>query len=204
MGIQITVDQISKENTWYDIEETIVDACYQIDDDSRMMSLLFSWVQVHGKYILADKLIKRYWTVCEIRGECHWFYALCAFAKENKIHKLSKEAKKQASPVYLQRIPKSAVKMKGPIPYLKDINIFIPQGSIRLRETDVLGIKGLAKRNIQFRNRVLFGANWRADIITALQWGLGNPYQISKKLNCSYESVYRITKEYNLIKEIGS
>ena len=55
----------------------------------------------------------------------------------------------------------------------------------------------LAQRNPQYRNRLIIGPNWRADIITEIERGAKNPNQISKKLNCSYESAHRVWNDYN-------
>ncbi len=54
----------------------------------------------------------------------------------------------------------------------------------------------LARINNQYKNRLLYGANRRADIITAIEFGMKSPYEISKKLNCSYDPAHRIFKEY--------
>ena len=62
----------------------------------------------------------------------------------------------------------------------------------------MLTTERLIQKNLQYRNRLLFGASWRADIITAIQMGMKTPYEISKKIGCSYEPAYRIFKEYAL------
>ncbi len=85
------------------------------------------------------------------------------------------------------------------IPYLEKIGIMIPEGSLRIRDKDVLPAEILLKKNMQFKNRLLFGANWRADIITAIEWGMENPNRISKLLGCSYEPANRIFREYMLV-----
>jgi hypothetical protein len=56
----------------------------------------------------------------------------------------------------------------------------------------------LLKINLQFRNRLIYGANWRADIITAIQMGIDNPNKIKELIGCSYEPANRIFKEYSM------
>ena len=85
------------------------------------------------------------------------------------------------------------------ISYLKEVNIIIPDGSIRIRDRDVLLPQQLAKQNSQYRNRLKFGANVRADVVTAIEARVGNPYKISKQFYCSYESARRIVREFELL-----
>lgn len=201
IGISLSIEGEVSKKTWVDIEQTLIDACYEVESDSRLLSLLFSWVGVHGKYLNADKLIKLYRLTSKYRGESPWFYALCAIGVEIGILKLKKGIKKQKEAVFFRNEKsKNLFELKGAIPYLEKIGIMIPEGTIRIRDKDVLPAEILLKKNKQFKNRLLFGANWRADIITAIQWGMENPNQISKVLGCSYEPANRIFREYMLVK----
>ena len=75
----------------------------------------------------------------------------------------------------------------------------IPKNSIRVRETDVAPKKKLIQENLQYKNRYVYGANWRADIITAIQLlEFENPYQITKAIGCSYPSAHRVFNDYKL------
>ena len=58
--------------------------------------------------------------------------------------------------------------------------------------------KELAHDTQQCRNRLLYGASWRADIIAAIEQGAANPFIISKTLGCSYEPAHRIFREYQI------
>ena len=78
--------------------------------------------------------------------------------------------------------------------------MLIAEGSLRIREDDVLPPAVLAKKNKQYRNRLLYGPSWRADIITAIENGAKNPTEISKSIGCSYEPAYRVFTEYSLAK----
>ena len=56
-----------------DLEQTIIDACYSAWDDGRMLGVLFTWAQVHGQYLIAEKLGKVYAQNCKFRGESPLF-----------------------------------------------------------------------------------------------------------------------------------
>ena len=45
------------EKIWIDIEETIYDATLEVKNDGRLFMLLCSWVGVHGKQVVIEKLL---------------------------------------------------------------------------------------------------------------------------------------------------
>lgn len=199
MGISLTGGGKASGRERVDIEQTLIDACYLVENDSRLLGLLMSWVLVHGKYLITEKFLKLYKLTAKFRGECPWFYALLAFGAESGIHKFKKGILKQKEKVYFRGEKSPALfKMKGAIKYLEKINIMVPEGSIRIREKDIFPANILVRKNQQFKNRLLYGANWRADIITAIEEGMENPYRISKELGCSYDPAYRVFNEYKL------
>ena len=59
-----------------------------------------------------------------------------------------------------------------------------------------------AQNKIFIHNRILFGCNWRADIISAIEIGSENPTEVKNRLKCSYETAHRVFNDYRLIQEI--
>ncbi len=199
IGFQFAIGFPSSiKSEWVDIEETLIAAIYEIDDDPKMLSMICSWLKIHGKYLITDKFFKEYEVFKNYRGGCPWFNAICAYMLSIGQHKFKKGVVKQESPVYLfsKKVAESGIKLKGAFSFLEEINIFVSKSSIRIRDMDAMKPEMLAGINNQYKNRLLYGANRRADIITAIEFGMKNPYEISKKLNCSYDSAYRVFKEY--------
>jgi hypothetical protein len=195
IGFQITsADQILK-NVNCDIEQTIHAACLEVPNDSRLFSLVCSWVSVHGDYVITEKLMK-----LQKKQNSEWLVAVAVCAVNLGFHKWKRLIKKQKKEIALVDIElaKSSISIKGAEDNFKKYGFLIPKGGIRVRSSDVLTTEKLIHKNIQFRNRFLFGASWRADIITAIQMGIKTPYEISKKIGCSYEPAHRIFKEYAL------
>jgi len=62
----------------------------------------------------------------------------------------------------------------------------------------------LLRGNVFFQNRVLFGSNWRADIISCIQLGFENPSEIKKRLRCSYETAHRVFSDYSLFEKASA
>jgi hypothetical protein len=79
---------------------------------------------------------------------------------------------------------------------------------LKISEMNQVDEKKLTKRelwaqnNIFIHNRILFGCNWRADIISAIEIGAKNPTEVKNRLKCSYETAHRVFNDYKLIQKI--
>lgn len=203
IGFRVNSEEEIKE--FVDIEKTLLDVLYEVDHDSRLLGLIFSWANVHGEHILAEKFLKYYETGIEYRGECPWVSALCAHLVHLKKHKFKKGIKKFKEEVWIgNRVMRTALQMDGAIEYLKEINVMISKKHLRIREDDVLSSRELIQINVQYRNRFIYGTNWRSEIITAIERGLENPYRISKELKIGYSRVWAVFNEYQMVKKLLS
>jgi hypothetical protein len=68
-------------------------------------------------------------------------------------------------------------------------------------EKKITSLGRLLRGNIYFQNRILFGCNWRADIVSCMSLGFDNPSAIKKRLNCSYETAHRVFNDYILFQQ---
>jgi len=199
IGYNLAVNE--KLDPFTDIERTLILAIMDFPDDGRLVSLTFSWLLVHGRYVIVEKLAKLAYSVPpENYPSIRWVHALAAFASMNGLHKWKKLMKRQKEPVYLypKEITETSIKLKGEEKWLADQGFLVPCGSIRIREGDAVTSDQLLRINNFYRNRLLYGACWRADIITDIQSGYNSPTKIMKILNCSYEPAHRVFKEYNM------
>ncbi len=71
----------------------------------------------------------------------------------------------------------------------------------RIRLSDVLQPAALARNNLQYRNHLIYGATWRADVITALETQVGNAHQIATLIGCQKQLAKRICKDFSLAQE---
>ncbi|MBK7962773.1 MAG: hypothetical protein IPK04_17205 [Bdellovibrionales bacterium] len=197
IGVQISIPQkvIFPNHQWIDIENTLHEATMEVAQDSRLFSLLCSWVSVHGDYVIIEKLMK-----LQKKKNSPWLSALAVFALNMGFHQWKSLIKKQQGPLALVStdLALSSISIKGEEPNFKRNGFLVPKGMIRIRSLDTQTPERLVKKNLQYRNRLLFGASWRADIVTAIEMGMKTPYQIAKTLGCSYEPAHRIFKEYSL------
>lgn len=195
IGIQLSGVSSTNYTEWIDIEKTLFEATLEITNDTRLFSLLCSWVSIHGNYVIIEKLMK-----LNKKQNSPWLIALAIFASNIGMHRWSRLIKKQKIIFALvdADLASSSILINGEEPNFKKFGFLIPKKTIRVRASDTNTQEALVKKNLQYRNRLLFGASWRADIITAIQVGMKNPYQIAKTLGCSYEPAHRIFKEYTL------
>lgn len=195
IGVQLVLEKKQNLKSWIDIENTLHEACLEIPKDSRLFSLICSWVSVHGDYVIIEKLMK-----LQKKNYSSWLIAVAICASNLGFHQWKRLIKKQPKETSLidNELALSSIQLKGEEPHFRKYGFLIPKGSIRIRTSDTSTRERLVKKNSQYRNRFLFGASWRADIVTAIEKGIKTPYAISKTIGCSYEPAYRIFKEYGL------
>lgn len=184
------------EKVWVDIEETLYEASLEVENDSRIFMLLCSWVKYHGENIVVEKLMK-----LQKEEESKWLVALAVFATDQKIHKWKSLIQKVSGKHALSTIAiaKQSISFKGKEESFYKHGFLIPKDSIRTRASDVATKEKLIKENLQYKNRFLYGANWRSDIITAIEMGYENPYRIAKATGCSYPSAHKVFNDYKLV-----
>ena len=196
IGLQIAVTRKARTKIWIDIEETLHEASLDVSHDSRLFSLLCSWVSVHGDYVIIEKLMK-----LQKKKYSPWLVAVAICASNLGFHQWKRLIQKQSRVFSLvdPDLASSSISIKGEELQFRNYGFLIPKGTIRIRPLDAATQKRLIQKNPQYRNRLLFGASWRADIITAIETGIKTPYKIAKTIGCSYEPAYRIFKEYSLV-----
>lgn len=202
IGIQIArLDFDSNLDEWIDIEKTLYEASLEITDDSRLLSLLSSWVLIHGDRVIIEKLMK-----LQKNRNSPWLVAIAIVACSHGFHNWKRLLKKQKQEMFMvdRQLALSSIKLKGEEFGMKKYNFLVPKGAIRIRERDVLTVTELAKVNLQYRNRLIYGASIRSDIITAIEFGFKTPYAIAKAVGCSYEPAHRIYNEYKLFQEVNA
>lgn len=197
IGIRLanTSTKVPKK-VWIDIEQTLYEASLEVENDSRLFMLLCSWVKAHGEHVIVEKLMK-----FQKNAESKWLIALAIYAVDQKYHKWRGLVKKLKGKHALSTIDiaQQAIDFKGKENSFYEKGFLIPKGSIRTRASDVATKEKLIKENLQYKNRFLYGANWRSDIITAIEAGYENPYRITKAIGCSYPSVHRVFNDYKLV-----
>ncbi len=154
---------------------------HELDQKLHYIGIQISSVKKFGPidWIDIEKLMK-----LQKKQNSQWLVALAICAANLGFHQWKRFLKKQKGELALVDISlaKSSIAMKGAEPNLSKYGFSVPADSIRIRAIYVLSSEKLVKKNRQYRNRLLYGACWRADIITAIEKEIKNPYKISKTL----------------------
>src|ERR1700692_1076403 len=89
IGVQLTGPQRVTSSTssrrisrWIDIETTLHEASLEVPNDSRLFSLLCSWVSIHGDYVVIEKLMK-----LQKKKNSPWLVALAICALNMGFHR---------------------------------------------------------------------------------------------------------------------
>lgn len=202
LGFTISCNETSKfAPIDFDIERDILDTIVESRKDYRVLGLLCVWFKKHADTIIIEKFFKLISKRDDINPSDYILNFLIATAIAHKHSKwkrwLKTDVRNPIFPIDKDNL-KAAVKVKGSDEALRKLGVLVPNGFLKIDESKVYNQELLAKYNKQYRNRLIIGPNWRADIITAIELGLENPFKISNTIGCGYESAYRVMKEYRI------
>ncbi len=80
----------------------------------------------------------------------------------------------------------------------------VPKGTLRDRDEDVLSPEALTRRHAGYRNRVLMGPSFRADVWTALEHAPDLPIaDVARKASCSFATAWQAAQDYRLLRAAG-
>jgi hypothetical protein len=80
----------------------------------------------------------------------------------------------------------------------------VPRGTLRDRPDDVLTPEALVRRHAGYRNRVLMGPTWRADVWTVLE---RDPElavaKAARRASCSFATAWQTAQDFRLLRQAG-
>jgi hypothetical protein len=186
-----------------DIEETLVEGAVDLGrgGDLKLLGPLLSWVAVHGSAVIIEKLVKMLRGRQASGDDIEFIGLLAAMALEHGHKRWSIIAERFAPDAARPRhvgpvdLSEPLLRLKGEEDWSKGSGFLVPKGSAAINQKWVLSRSALAKQHRQYRNRLIYGAQWRADIITAYELGASTPAEASRMTGASYEPCYRVKSE---------
>jgi len=202
LGFTLSADDISGLSPLsFDIERDLIDIIVEARGDYRVLGLLNLWFKKHADVIILEKFYKILSKREDINEDdpiLNFLIASAISTKHNKWKRcLKTNPRKQTYPIDPENL-KAAIKIKGKDEAMAKLGILVPNDFLKTRDEKIYDQADLARHNRQYRNRLIIGPNWRADIITAIELGVDNPFKISTTIGCGYESAYRVMKEYKI------
>lgn len=193
-------DELEFENSieYVDFEAILAEAFVTIPqrrDRGRLTTLLLSWIATHGWCINHEKLKKslRRFPPAELVNSYAslagsfaiqqklkgWNYLL-SFASANDMRDLSES---------------STIEMRGLEPWALSAGFRLAKDTLKVDPRWVMSRSQLAEFRPEYKNRLIVGPNWRADVLSVVEKGVYRPADVQKIISISYEPAHRILKD---------
>lgn len=176
-----------------DIEETLAEAIEALPfskEKGRLLKVLFSWTAENGNQVIVEKLAKILKKKAAEGADVSYAALLGAFAVSQKIHKWDKLKKFMPENIVTisdrQRVSAEIEE------WAQAVNFSLQKGGIKTDSKYTLNRSQIATMHRQYRNRLIYGAQYRADIVTLTQLGITTVKEIVQLIGISREPASRI------------
>ena len=189
-----------------DIESTLVHATVvgMDDGDLRVLAVLTTWLGVHHTHVNADRLVRLVAAHPSERVRAYWAAIATWLKTDRRLARLA-GAYEGAPLDLLPTGTEFQVKRRGEDERFTGSKLRVPRGTLRHRQEDVAPPEVLVRRHVGYRNRVLMGPSFRADVWTAIQQA---PYlsiaDIARKASCSFATAWQAAQDYRLLRAASS
>ncbi len=184
------------------IEDTLLLAAEagMIDGDLRVLGLLVHWLEVHQAYVNVDRLVRAARGQTEERVCAFWAAVGAMLQKDRRFSRL----RTLYDGPCIDLIPVGTaflVARHGEDERFAGTPLQVPSGTLRRRKADILSPVQLARQHAGYRNRVLFGPTWRADVWTALE---AEPditvSEAARRAYCAFATAWQVKQDFDLLK----
>ncbi len=184
-----------------DIELALLEGALEIGQckDAKLLSPILSWIYMHGELVNMERL-RKLKLKKEIDGDLVWISAFAFFGiscGQSRWKILAINQTQLHATVDLE-FAQLIVKQKGIESWANGTGFIVPTGSESIAEKHALSPSQIAENCRQYRNRLIYGTSWRADIITALENGAKNATEAAKMCRSAYEPAQRVCAELKL------
>ena len=178
-----------------DIEETLAEAIETLPHSSekgRILKVICSWTIENGNQVILEKLSKILTKKAADGADVTYAALLGAFAVSQKLHKwaILKKFRPEVNVAIGDKKGSSELEE-----WALDVNFSVNREGIQTDEKYTLSRSQIARMHKQYRNRLIYGAQYRADIVTATQLGITTIKDVVNLIGVSREPVSRILAE---------
>ena len=156
--------------------------------------LLATWVCIHGARVRTEKLH----ALAAVEPKSHFWLAVLAhlavsrgYAKWRLLARKLSESAQESQPRLLFEMAEATENEE----WLMASGLKVPVGALRIRDEDVFSVEELARASLQYRLRLQYGADVRADVAYAIARGATGSSEIARLVHCSREAAGRIAGE---------
>ncbi len=181
-----------------DIERTLVHASSlgMDEGDLRVLAVLTTWFDVHHAYVNADRLVRLVESLPSTRARAYWSALARWQGKDRRFARLVIDGQIDLLPVGTA----FQIARRGEDPRFSGSSLRVPDGALRDRKEDVLTPQVLVKRHSGYRNRVVMGPSFRADVWTVLQQAPGlSIAEVARRASCSFATAWQAVQDFRLL-----
>jgi hypothetical protein len=189
-----------------DIESTLLHASVLGMDlgDLRVLAVLTTWLGVHHARVNADRLVRLVRAHPSERVRAYWAAVATWLDKDRRLTRLV-GAYEGATIELLPTGTELQIERRGEDERFTGSKLRVPRGTLRDRHEDVLSPEVLVRRHAGYRNRVLMGPSFRADVWTVLEHAPDlSIADIARKASCSFATAWQAAQDYRLLRAAGA
>jgi hypothetical protein len=188
-----------------DLDSTLVHASQlgMDEGDLRVLSVLTSWLGVHHAHVNADRLVRLATADTSQRVRAYWAATALWLMKDRRFARLNSS---YGGPrVDLLFVGTDfQLKRRGEDPRFIGSKLKVPAGTLRDRDDDVLSPVALARQHAGYRNRLLMGPTWRADVWTVIERAPElTVAEVARKASCSFATAWQVVQDFKLLRSAG-
>lgn len=183
------------------IEDTLVAATEQgmLHDDLRTLAMLVTWLGVHARLINADRLVRLIETHQAPRVRAFWS-AIARWQKRDRRFARLLTLYGGERVDLLSVGTDFQVRRHGEDPRFEGSALRVPANALRDRAADVLGPAELVRRHRTYRQRLIMGPSYRADLWAALE---ENPAlsaaELARAAHGSFATAWQVKRDWHLV-----
>ncbi len=188
-----------------DIESTLLHAsALGMDEgDLRVLAVLTTWLGVHHAHVNADRLVRLVGAHSSHRVRAYWAAVAAWLKKDRRLARLEGAYEGPRSDL-LPTGTDFQVARRGEDERFVGSKLRVPTGTLRDRSEDVVSPEAMVRRHVGYRNRVLMGPSFRADVWTALEQAPDlSIADIARKASCSFATAWQAAQDFRLLRAAG-
>jgi hypothetical protein len=171
-------------------------------NDFRVLSVLCKWIDVHGARINVDRLTRLVET-CAEHERTRAFWAAIGQWQRRRDKRFARLAKLRAERERIDLFPGTdfQVRRRGEHAWFTGTCLRVAAGTLRDRESDVASPEQLARTHPVYRERIVQGPSYRADMWAALTLDPTlTPAELARRTYGSFASAWEALRDWKIVR----
>jgi hypothetical protein len=166
----------------------------------RLLAELTTWLGVHHAHVNVDRLVRLVGAHPSARVRAYWA-AIARWLKRDRRWARLAGAFDGAPIELLPTGTAFQIARRGEDARFTGSTVRVPAGTLRDRAEDVLAPEVLVRRHAGYRNRVLMGPSFRADVWTVLARSPGlSIAEVARRAACSFATAWQAARDYRVLR----